>query len=296
MLSPEHVELKVHRFRDGFSVGNALLLGQSLPAFIGHNLDKIGDGTVLYRGHLFQFVPLLITHRQVELRFGIMSNHISESAAPLHRVQPFQVRKVRERSFFSRVFGGSRPTDAEAALENLIAERGLENLDVVAIENCLHQYGIRDAAVRPLLLQIWRHAVERFVATDGFLDNLEAAFLDQLKELFGLGEVEANNERYSVLTAEFMDRARPLISRLDAQSEKTRSRISRVARQLRISPEKQKSLLKNLAQASLGSILKYWIGKRCLDTATANALLAFKDEYDLSLADSEQNKLLGRLR
>jgi len=42
-----HVDFKVHRFRDGFSVSNALLLGQSLPAFIGHNLDKIGDGTVL---------------------------------------------------------------------------------------------------------------------------------------------------------------------------------------------------------------------------------------------------------
>jgi hypothetical protein len=42
-----HVEFKVHRLRDGFSVSNALLLGQSLPAFIGHNLDKIGDGTVL---------------------------------------------------------------------------------------------------------------------------------------------------------------------------------------------------------------------------------------------------------
>jgi hypothetical protein len=41
------VEFKVHCFRDGFSVSNALLLGQSLPAFIGHNLDKIGDGTVL---------------------------------------------------------------------------------------------------------------------------------------------------------------------------------------------------------------------------------------------------------
>src|SRR5205809_5933445 len=37
-----HVEFKVHRLRDGFSVSNALLLSQSLPAFIGHNLDKIG--------------------------------------------------------------------------------------------------------------------------------------------------------------------------------------------------------------------------------------------------------------
>ena len=41
------VEFKVHRLRDGFSVSNALLLDQSLPTFIGHNLDKIGDGTVL---------------------------------------------------------------------------------------------------------------------------------------------------------------------------------------------------------------------------------------------------------
>src|SRR5205809_6230063 len=42
-----HVEFKVHRLRYGFRVSNALLLSQSLPAFISHNLDKIGDGTVL---------------------------------------------------------------------------------------------------------------------------------------------------------------------------------------------------------------------------------------------------------
>src|SRR6478672_3842227 len=42
-----HVEFKVHRLRDRFSVRNALLLDQSLPAFIGHNLDQIGDGTLL---------------------------------------------------------------------------------------------------------------------------------------------------------------------------------------------------------------------------------------------------------
>ena len=40
------VEFKVHRLRHGFGVSNALLLGQSLPAFIGHNLDQIGEGTV----------------------------------------------------------------------------------------------------------------------------------------------------------------------------------------------------------------------------------------------------------
>jgi hypothetical protein len=40
-----HVQFKVHRLRHGFSVSNALLLEQSLPAFIGHNLDKIGEGS-----------------------------------------------------------------------------------------------------------------------------------------------------------------------------------------------------------------------------------------------------------
>src|SRR4029077_12506404 len=67
-----HVDFKIHRIRNGFSVSNALLLSQSLPAFIGHNLDKIGDGTLLQRRHLFQFVSLLITHRQVELRFVLV--------------------------------------------------------------------------------------------------------------------------------------------------------------------------------------------------------------------------------
>ena len=42
-----HVEFQLHRPRDGISVSNALLLDQSLLAFIGHNLDQIGDGTLL---------------------------------------------------------------------------------------------------------------------------------------------------------------------------------------------------------------------------------------------------------
>ena len=67
-----HVEFKVHRSRDGVSVSNALLLDQSLPAFIGHNLDQIGDGTLLQRCHLFEFVSFLLTHRQVELPFVLV--------------------------------------------------------------------------------------------------------------------------------------------------------------------------------------------------------------------------------
>jgi hypothetical protein len=67
-----HVEFKVHRLRDGSSVGNALLPDQSFPTFIGHNLDKIGDGTLLYRCHLFQFVSLRFMHRNVELRLLIV--------------------------------------------------------------------------------------------------------------------------------------------------------------------------------------------------------------------------------
>ena len=219
-----------------------------------------------------------------------MNSNVSESAATLHRVQPFQVRKVRERSFFARVFGRGRSSDAEAAVENLIGERGLDNVDVVAIGNCLHEHGIREKNVKTLLLQVWRHAVERFVATDGMLDSVEAVFLDRLKCVLGLDEVEANNERDCVLAEEFLRRSRPLMSRSDATSEDTRSAISRLARQLRISPLKQKALLRNLAQASFDSILNYWIGKRRIDDATGTALLAFKEEYDLSLAASEQNK------
>ena len=66
------VEFKVQRPRDGLSVSNALLLDQSLPAFIGHNLDQIGDGTLLQRCHLFEFVSLLLAHRQVELPFVLV--------------------------------------------------------------------------------------------------------------------------------------------------------------------------------------------------------------------------------
>src|SRR6478609_4594755 len=66
------VEFKVQRPRDGLSVSNALLLDQSLPAFIGHNLDQIGDGTLLQRCHLFQLVSLLLAHRQVELLFVLV--------------------------------------------------------------------------------------------------------------------------------------------------------------------------------------------------------------------------------
>src|SRR4029450_9189851 len=66
------VEFKVHRPRDGLSVSNALLLDQSLPAFIGHHLDQIGDGTLLQRCHLFQFVFVAPHDRQVELPFVLV--------------------------------------------------------------------------------------------------------------------------------------------------------------------------------------------------------------------------------
>src|SRR5215831_15268670 len=77
-----HVDFKVQRLRNRFGVSNALLLHQSLPTFIGHNLDKIGDGTLLYSCHLFQFLSLLFTHRDVELwllilLFGFRHLHLN---------------------------------------------------------------------------------------------------------------------------------------------------------------------------------------------------------------------------
>src|SRR5215471_8345570 len=66
------INFEVHRLRDGFSKSNALLLGQSLPTFIGHDLDKIGDGTLLNSCHLFQFVSLLLTYREVDLLFNVV--------------------------------------------------------------------------------------------------------------------------------------------------------------------------------------------------------------------------------
>ncbi len=209
---------------------------------------------------------------------------MADETAAAAGAQPFKFREVRERSFFARAFGGSRRGDAEAAVENLIAERGLDSVDIVAIDNCLHEHGVRDEAVHAILLRVWHHAAERFVSTDGTLDSVEAGFLDRLKRILGLSETEADRERDSVLANEFVARARPLISRSDATSEETRSAISRFARQLRISPDKQKALLKSLAQAAFDSILKYWIGKRRIDNATLNALLEFKEEYDLSFA------------
>lgn len=80
----------------------------------------------------------------------VSTNQImAEESAAAEGVHPFQVRKIQERSFLARVFGGSRSNDAETAVENLIAERGgLDNVDVVAIDNCLHQTGVRDTEVK----------------------------------------------------------------------------------------------------------------------------------------------------
>jgi hypothetical protein len=48
---------------------------------------------------------------------------VAEESASAGSAQPFQVREIRERSFFARVFD-SRTNKAETAVENLIAERG----------------------------------------------------------------------------------------------------------------------------------------------------------------------------
>ena len=82
----------------------------------------------------------------------------------------------------------------------------------------------------------------------------KAAFLDQLKRVLGLDDAEADSERDNILAADFIARARPLMSRSDVTSEEVRSEISRLARHLRISPDQQKELLKPLAQAAFDSI------------------------------------------
>ena len=89
---------------------------------------------------------------------------MAEESPPAEGAQPFQVRSVQERSFLARVFGGSRSNDAETEVENLIAESGLDNVDIVAIDNCLHQAGVSDKEAKAVLLKVWRHAIERFVA------------------------------------------------------------------------------------------------------------------------------------
>jgi SpoVK/Ycf46/Vps4 family AAA+-type ATPase len=217
---------------------------------------------------------------------------VAEETAAGAGAQPFQVRDLRERSFFARIFGGPGVSDAQTAVENLIAERGLDNVDVVAIDNCLHQRGIRNDAVKGVLLGVWRHAVERFVATDGTLDSAEAVFLDRLKCVLGLDATTAYSERDSVLANQFVARARPLMGRSDVTSEETRSAISRLARQLRISSDQQKALLKPLAQAAFESIRNNLIATRRAEVATVQAFRAFQDEYELSLDPFEANKLV----
>jgi Holliday junction resolvasome RuvABC ATP-dependent DNA helicase subunit len=197
------------------------------------------------------------------------------------------------RSFIARLFGTTRRADdAEAAVEKLIAERGLDHVDVVAVDNCLQQFRLRQGVSRAVLLNVWRHAIERFVSTDAALDGAEAAFLDRLREVLGLTEVEANSERDATLTDVFLARARPIMSASDVTSEENRAKISRLASQLRISAEAQKALLKNLAQGAFDSVLHHWINKRRIEASVVNALIAFKDEYGLTFSQSDQNKLV----
>lgn len=132
--------------------------------------------------------------------------------------QPFQVRDVRELSFLARLIGSKQAGEAETAIMNLIAQRGLENVDIIAIDDCLHEYGVHSDAAKEVLRKVWRRAVEQFVSTDAVLDSAEATFLERLQTVLGIGEVEAATECDKILVAQFMERARPLISRSDATS------------------------------------------------------------------------------
>ncbi len=217
-----------------------------------------------------------------------MAQDYPEAADP----QPFRVQNTREPSFVTRLFRTPQPNEAAAAVENMLAAKGLAAVSTADVHECLQRYGVKGDAAKSLVLRIWQRAAQSFVATDATLDGAEASYLQHLGNILGVPEATATTELNGILSETFTDRARPLMSRADVTSEETKAEISRLARQLRITPDAQKSLLKKLAQGALNSIVQYWIDERRVEAEVVNAIIAFKDEYDLVFEPGHANALV----
>src|SRR4051812_41751093 len=186
---------------------------------------------------------------------------------------PFEKQAFREPSLLKSIFGGGSKTDAQAALETRLAEHGLSSVTPAFAIVFLKGFGLVGPSAQAVLVDIWKRALGKFIADDEIIDDAEAAFLVTLQKSLGLSDQDVETIRDSVVSAEFLKRATRILASEGAVTQpETITLMEFEAGKLRVSADRHRQLVADVAQAALTSELQFIAVRRRISNPEVDAL------------------------
>jgi len=124
-----------------------------------------------------------------------MSNPSEEGPSPL---RPFEPLPFTPRSADEIESGVVKESDGHAALQSLLALKGLSAVTPDIAEDLLWQFGVSRELARQIFIEIWQHAYKKLLFRDDHVDTGEDEYLERLQAALGLTRQEVQRARADV--------------------------------------------------------------------------------------------------
>ena len=170
------------------------------------------------------------------------------------RDSPFAyTRPAGRRGWIDRVLGRPRPDLAAQALQHLLAQRDPTRISSSDISTLLLEYDVAGADARSVLVRMWRHVLEAFLADDAFSDR-EITYLEALREAFVLTDAEVEASEREVVHPRYAVALREALADTRLRDDERES-LSRLAKQLRLPEGVQGELYERSSRALIAGLL-----------------------------------------
>jgi hypothetical protein len=177
---------------------------------------------------------------------------------------PFERREVPPVPFIARLLRRESPGIALIELENLLTSGRPMELSLRHVTRIEEQYHLSPSSAAKLHIALYAKAYHGFVA-DNRLSDSEATYLDELRNLFAIGEPEILSIERETLLPRFEETVTTLIEDGIVTFDE-RAAIDQLANDLRVSPQLRQELhSKPLAQVLNKALAERLTGRRMSD-------------------------------
>ena len=210
------------------------------------------------------------------------------------RDSPFSyTRPAGRRGWIDRLLRRPRADLATRALQHLLSQRDPTRISPSDISTLLLEYDVAGAEARSVLVQMWRQVLEAFLSDDAFSDR-EIAYLEALREAFGLTEDEVQDSEREVV------HPRSAVALQDALADARlrddeRASLARLAQQLRLPESVQAELYQRSTRALMAGLLDRSVADRRLSPEELHQLAAVAQHLGVAPdLDSATEAMLDR--
>jgi hypothetical protein len=158
------------------------------------------------------------------------------------------------------------------ALQHLLAQRDPTRISSSDISSLLLEYDVVGGEARSILVQMWRRVLEAFLSDDAFSDR-EIAYLDALREAFGLTDAEVETAERDVVHPRYAVALKEALADARLRDDE-RTNLAKLAKQLRLPESVQADLYVRSSRALISGLLDRSVADRRLSPEELHELTA----------------------